>query len=353
MKLSFRWFGPREDPISLKEIRQIPGMKGVVTALHRFAAGEVWPLKLLEERKQNIEEHGLELSCVESIFLHESIKYGGDERDKYIESYQESIRNLGRCGIPVLCYNFMPVFDWTRTDLDFELPTGAQVLDYKHSDMEQYDIHRGSLDLPGWALAYSREQLDALLKAYHGLDEEKLWENLKYFIEAIVPVAEESGVKLAVHPDDPPWPVFGLPRILKNEQDFEKFLSLSDSPAHGMTFCTGSLGADPQNDLPVMLEKFFDRVNFMHCRNVEIDAEKCFRETYHNAEYGVVDLPVIIKILVEKGFDGPLRPDHGPKLWDEHCRPGYPLAGRALGATYLQGLWDACSLQQESSLRKA
>ena len=211
MKMSFRWYGP-EDEVTLQNIKQIPGMMGIVTALHHVPNGEVWSQEEINERKAIVEEAGFEWTVIESIPLHEDIKRGLPSRDQYIENWIESVKNAGRAGIPVICYNFMPVLDWTRTDLFYELPDKSKALIYVHQDLEAFD---GSL--PGWEEAYSPEELRAAVAAYDDIDEDKYWSHLEYFLKAVVPVAEEFGVKLAIHPDDPPFSLFGLPRIIKNE----------------------------------------------------------------------------------------------------------------------------------------
>jgi mannonate dehydratase len=345
MQMTFRWYGPNLDPIPLQYIRQIPGMRGIVSALHEVPVGEVWPKDELARRQAEIEEAGLRFSVVESIFVHEDIKLGRPTRDRYIESYQRSIQHLGELGIPVLCYNFMPIFDWTRTTLEMRFPDGATALAYEHAELERIDLSRGTGDLPGWGSAFDAAQLAALLDAYRSVDEERLWENLAYFLSQIVPVAEEAGVSLAIHPDDPPWSIFGLPRIITDGPALLRLVDLVDSPANGVTFCTGSLGAAPENDLPAMIRDVGGRgrIHFAHCRNVKVTGERAFHESPHPTEYGSVDMLEVLRALHEVGFEGPLRPDHGRMIWGETGRPGYGLYDRALGATYLFGLWEALS----------
>jgi mannonate dehydratase len=345
MQLTFRWYGPELDPIPLQYIRQIPGMSGIVSALHEVPVGEVWPREALARRQEEIEEAGLRFAVVESIFVHEDIKLGRPERDRWIESYQQSIRHMGELGIPVLCYNFMPIFDWTRTSLEMPFPDGATALAYDHAQLAKIDLSRGTGDLPGWGSAFDAPQLAALLDAYRSVDEEQLWENLAYFLSHIVPVAEESGVKLAIHPDDPPWSIFGLPRIITNAAALARFVDLVDSPANGVTFCTGSLGASLDNDLPAMARELGarGRIHFAHCRNVKVTGDRQFHEAPHPSEFGSVDMLEVLRSLQETGFDGPMRPDHGRMIWGERGRPGYGLHDRALGATYLLGLWEALS----------
>ena len=345
MQMTFRWYGPGLDPIPLQHILQIPGVTGIVTALHEVPVGQVWPKEELLRRREIIEQAGLEFSVVESIFVHEDIKLGRGERDRHIDAYQRSIRHLGEVGIPVLCYNFMPIFDWTRTSLDERFPDGSTALTYDHEQLSRIDLSRGTGDLPGWGSAFDAKELAELLDAYKSVDEERLWENLAYFLERIVPVAEESGVKLAIHPDDPPWSIFGLPRIIKDAAALRRFVDLVDSPANGVTFCTGSLGASLDNDLPAMAREIGGRgrIHFAHCRNVKVTGDRKFYESKHPSEFGSVDMLEVLRSLHETGFDGPIRPDHGRMIWGETGKPGYGLYDRALGATYLQGLWEALS----------
>jgi mannonate dehydratase len=341
MQMTFRWYGPGLDRIPLQYIRQIPGVTGIVTALHEIPVGEAWPRSELERRQAEIEEAGLRFSVVESIFVHEDIKLGLPSRDRYIERYQESIRAMGELGIPVLCYNFMPIFDWTRTSLEMPFPDGSTTLAYDHAELSRIDLSRGTGDLPGWGSAFDAGQLAALLEAYARVDEEKLWENLAYFLERVVPVAEQSGVRLAMHPDDPPWSIFGLPRIIRDGPALERLVSLVDSPANGVTFCTGSLGASLDNDLPRMIRAVGERIHFAHCRNVKVTGEREFHESPHPSHFGSVDMLEVLRALSEVGFEGPVRPDHGRMIWGETGKAGYGLYDRALGAMYLQGLWEA------------
>jgi mannonate dehydratase len=339
MQMTFRWYGAA-DPVPLEYIRQIPGVTGVVSALYDVPVGEVWPRESIERLAERIDVAGLRFSVVESIPVHEDIKLGRPTRDRLIENYARSVRNMGELGIPVLCYNFMPIFDWTRTALAMRLPDGSTALAYEHPALERIDLSRGTGDLPGWATAYDAAQLTALLDAYRAVDEERLWENLSYFLERVVPAAEESGVRMAIHPDDPPWSIFGLPRIITDGPALERLVRLVDSPANGVTFCTGSLGADPANDLPAMIRRLEGRVNFAHCRNVMVTGDREFHETRHPTQYGTVPMLDVLRALRDIGFEGPMRPDHGRMIWGEDGRPGYGLYDRALGATYLYGLWE-------------
>ena len=341
MMLTFRWFGPA-DPIPLAHIRQIPGVAGVVSALYDVPVGAAWSREQLGRLKAQVEGAGLRLAVVESIPVHEDIKLGRPGRDRLIDHYCASVCAMGEVGVPVLCYNFMPVFDWMRTDLARRLPDGSTALAYDDGALAGMDLSRGTGDLPGWAAAYSATELEALLAAYRDVDAERLWDNLAYFLERVVPVAEQAGVRLAIHPDDPPWPIFGLPRIISDAAALERLVGLVDSPANGVTFCTGSLGALPGNDLPAMIRRIgsLGRVHFAHCRNVRVTGERAFHETPHPSACGGVNMLAVLRALRDVGFAGPMRPDHGRMIWGETGRPGYGLYDRALGATYLYGLWE-------------
>jgi mannonate dehydratase len=337
--MTFRWFGA-DDPVTLAAIRQIPGVEGIVSSLPEVPPGEVWPRDALARLAERIEKAGLRFAVVESIPVHEEIKLGCPRRDRLIESWCESVRHVGELGIPVLCYNFMPVFDWTRTDLEMPLPDGSTALAYDDEALAGFDLSRGTGDLPGWAAAYDADELGRLLYAYAQVGQERLWENLAYFLERVVPVAQEHGVKLAIHPDDPPWSIFGLPRIITSGDALDRVTRLVESPANGVTFCTGSLGADSRNDLPAMVRRLGSRIHFAHCRNVRVTGERRFHETAHPSRFGSVDMREVLRALRDVGFTGPMRPDHGRRIWGERGRPGYGLYDRALGATYLQGLWE-------------
>lgn len=340
MKLVFRWYGPC-DPVKLKYIKQIPGITGVVSALYDIPPGEVWPAEKLISLKTIINKSGLQFSAIESIPIHEDIKLGRPSREEYISNYCESIKNMAQAGIKVLCYNFMPVFDWMRSDLSRELPDHSTCLTYSHRELEQLDPKKNLLPLPGWA-SYTQEELIELLDAYSEVDSDKLWKNLAYFLKKIIPIAEASGVRMGIHPDDPPWPVFGLPHIITDESALERLISIVDSPANGISLCTGSLGPKQGVDLVRIIKRFGsrERIPFVHCRNIKITGEKDFRETAHPSNYGDINMYAILEALREVNFKGIIRPDHGRMVWDEVGKPGYGLYDRALGATYLLGLWE-------------
>lgn len=339
MFMTFRWYGA-DDAVTLPYIRQIPGMKGIVSALYHVPIGEVWPLDELTRLQDSVREAGMELSVIESIPVHEEIKLGLPSRDRWIENYVQSIRHLGELGIEVLCYNFMPIFDWTRTSLEMPMPDGSTALAYDDEALQRIDLSRGTGDLPGWGAAYDAQALTALREAYREVNEERLWENLAYFLERVVPVAEEVGVRMAIHPDDPPWSIFGLPRIITDGAALERLIGLVDSPSNGVTFCTGSLGPKAENDLPAMIRSVGERIHFVHARNVLRTGEHSFHESPHPSALGSVDMREVLRALRDVGFAGPLRPDHGRMIWGETGRPGYGLYDRALGATYLLGLWE-------------
>jgi len=344
MQMTFRWFG-ESDPVSLSHIRQVPGVEGIVSALHEVPSGEAWPRDGVERLRERIEAAGMRFAVVESIPVHEEIKLGCARRDRLTDAWCESLRHVGETGIPVVCYNFMPVFDWTRTALEMRLDDGSTALAYDHDALAGIDLSRGTGDLPGWGAAYDAAQLGRLLYAWAQVSEERLWENLAWFLERVVPVAEEVGVRLAIHPDDPPWPIFGLPRIVTDGDALERVTRLVESPANGITFCTGSLGALPSNDLPAMVRRLGPRIHFAHCRNVLVTGERQFHESAHPSRFGSVDMLAVLRALRDTGFTGPVRPDHGRRIWGEAGRPGYGLYDRALGAAYLQGLWDALSAE--------
>ena len=342
MKMSFRWYG-ENDPVSLEYISQIPAMRSVVSAVYSVPVGEVWPMEEILKIKEACEKHGLIFDIVESVPVHEDIKLGKPTRDKYIEVYCQNIKNLSAAGVKVICYNFMPVFDWLRSDLSHKNEDGSTSLVYRDATVLSMDPRKGDLSLPGRDSSYTKEGLDALLNEYKNVDENKLWENMEYFLKGIIPTCEEYDVKMAIHPDDPPWGIFGLPRVITNEQNLDKFLKLVDSPYNGLTFCTGSLGVDPKNDIPAMVRKYSEmgRIHFMHIRNIKHTGERDFDETAHKTEYGSLDIFGIVKALYETGFDGFVRPDHGRMIWGETGRPGYGLYDRAMGAAYINGLWEA------------
>jgi len=339
--ITFRWFGPR-DPIPLTHIRQIPAVHGIVGSLFDIAVGDPWPLDRIAALREEVERYGMSLAVIESIPVHEDVKLGLPTRDRLVDNYCESVRNMGRAGVGVLCYNFMPVFDWMRTDLARPREDGSSTLAYDDAAIAKIDLSRGTADLPGWATAYTAEQLKRLLDAYRSVNEERLWENLAYFLERVVPVASESRVRLALHPDDPPWSIFGLPRIITSQKALERVVGIVDDPANGITFCAGSLAADAANDLVDIIRVIGSRgrIHFAHCRNIKRTGMRSFEETAHPSDHGDVDMRAVLAALNEVRFDGPIRSDHGRMIWGETGQPGYGLHDRALGAMYLHGLWE-------------
>lgn len=351
MKLTFRWFGSKDDTVSLDYIRQIPGMDGIVGALYDVPVGAIWPLEKIAALKEEIVGKGLRFEVVESVNVHEEIKLGLPTRDDYIENYKQTIRNLARVGVKVICYNFMPVFDWTRSELAKRLSDGSTVLAYegaKFSTMDAMELvekmekdSQGHI-LPGWEPERLKE-IKHLFTLYENISEDDLFDNLTYFLEKIIPVCEEVDVKMAIHPDDPPWPVFGLPRIVTNRENLERIVNLVNSPSNCLTLCSGSLGANPANNIPEITRHFssIDRVAFAHIRNIKIYENGDFVEVSHRSSDGSLDLYEIIKALHDTNFRGYIRPDHGRMIWDEVARPGYGLYDRALGCMYILGIWDS------------
>ncbi len=340
MQMTFRWYG-KDDPVTLEKIRQIPYVTGIVSAIYDVKAGEAWSLEKILELKKEIEDANLKLSVIESVPVHEDIKMGCGDRDRYIENYCTTLRNLAKAGINCVCYNFMPVFDWTRSDLSYPLPDGSNALIYDNETVLKMNPLSGDLSLPGWDSSYTKEDMRNLLEKYSKITEEDLWNNLKYFLDRVIKVAEEVKVKMAIHPDDPPWSIFGLPRIITNKKNIERFLKLYDSKYNGLTLCSGSLGANPDNDIPDMVRSFCDRIHFAHIRNIKITGDRCFEEAAHKTEAGSLDIFEIVKSYHDCGFDGYIRPDHGRMIWGETGRPGYGLYDRALGAVYINGIWEA------------
>ncbi len=346
MKMTFRWYG-ENDPVTLQKIQQIPTMTGIVSAIYNVPVGEVWPEDRIASIKAQANQHNLEFEVVESVPVHEEIKLGGKDANRLIDNYCENIRRLGKAGVKCICYNFMPVFDWLRSELERPAIDGSNSLAYDEKTVLSMNPLKEGLSLPGWDESYSKDELVGLLKRYENVDEKKLFDNLRTFLEAIIPVAHESGVNMAIHPDDPPWGIFGLPRIITGEKTISEFLKIVDMPENGLTFCTGSLGANPENDLIGMAEKFADRIHFAHIRNVQYTGERKFHEVAHPTDCGSLDIYGIVKALHDNGFKGYMRPDHGRMIWGEMGRYGYGLYDRALGAVYLSGLWEAIEKQSK------
>ena len=349
MKMTWRWYGEGNDNITLDQIRQIPGVSGIVWSLHHKTAGEVWKENEILAEAEQIKAKGFSVAVVESVNVHDDIKIGLPSRDHYIEIYADTIRKLAAVGVEVVCYNFMPIFDWTRTNLYYPLPDGSNALFYEkasiaadpHEMAEMIIRGGGDFTIPGWE-PDRLSRLDELFAAYADVTEEKLFDNLVYFLQKLMPICEECGIKMAIHPDDPAWPIFGLPRIVRSRDTIRRLLNAVDNPHNGLTFCSGSLGTNPHNDLPAILREFKDRIYFAHLRNVKIFDNGDFVEVSHKLGDGNVNLPELVRVLHENGYEGYARPDHGRHLWGEEarCRPGYGLYDRAFGVMYLLGVWD-------------
>ena len=338
MKMTFRWYGEK-DSIPLQYIKQIPNMSGVVTAVYDVPVGEVWPVEKIARLKKLCDDEGLEMEVIESVPVHEDIKLGKPTRDKLIANYAQTIRNLGRFGVKCICYNFMPVFDWLRTDLKTVARDGSTSLSYCHEQLLKLDPH--DLHLPGWDESYTPEQLSGLIEEYSSVSYDKLFENLVYFLKGIMPACDETGINMAIHPDDPPWSMFGLPRIITGAESYERMIAAVPNKHNGFTFCTGSLGAGRFNDLVSMAKKYAGRIYFAHIRQLKYNGDTDFTEAGHLTSAGNLDIYGIVKALVEGGFEGYVRPDHGRNIWGEAGKPGYGLYDRALGAAYLNGLFEA------------
>ena len=343
MKLSFRWYG-EDDPVSLEYISQIPGMRSIVSAVYDVKPGEVWPEESIKRMKELCEEKGLVFDVVESIPVHEDIKLGRGDVEKLLNVYCENIRRCAKYGVKCVTYNFMPVFDWTRTQLDKKATDGSTSLVMYWEQMKNLDPLKDDIHLPGWDSSYTQQEVRELITAYGEIGEEGLWRNLEVFLKKVIPVAEECGVRMAIHPDDPPYSIFGIPRIITTKENIDRFLKIVDSPANSLCFCTGSLGCADFNDIPKMVEEYsaMDRIAFMHIRNVKVLEDGSFEERAHLSSCGSLDIYEIVKILAKNGFDGYVRPDHGRMIWGETGKPGYGLFDRALGATYINGLFEAC-----------
>lgn len=349
MQMTLRWFGSKHDSVTLEQIRQIPNVTGVITTLYDIPAGEVWPIEKILELKAEVEASGLKIAGIESVNIHDSIKIGLPEREQYIENYITTLENLGKADIHLVCYNFMPVFDWTRSDLAKVREDGSTVLSYDQELIDQIDPgamfaqideKSNGFIMPGWEperLARVKE----LFEKYKEVDEEKLFNNLIYFLNRIRPVCEKYNIMMAIHPDDPAWPVFNLPRIVKNKDDIKKLLHAVDEKFNGLTLCTGSYGSNPKNDICDIIRMAEGRIHFAHVRNLIHHGPGKFDEAAHLSTDGSMDMYEIMKAFYDIGFDGPMRPDHGRAIWGEVAMPGYGLYDRALGATYLNGLWEA------------
>lgn len=347
--MSLRWFGKNHDSVTLQQIRQIPGVEGVITTLYDKSPGDYWPSEEIKAINKEVQDSGLSILGIESVNISDEIKVAHSDRDEHIENYIGTLKNLSQEGINMVCYNFMPVFDWTRSELAKMREDGSTVLAYDQRKVDAIhptemfaNINNDSngFVMPGWE-PERMKKVEELFHLYEKIDNEELFQNLKYFLDAIIPTCEKYGVKMAIHIDDPVWSVYGLPRIIKNKMDLTRLTTEVPSEYNGITLCTGSLSSDPNNDIPAIIRSLKGRIHFAHIRNTKHTAPGIFEESAHLSCDGSLDMYEIVKSFDEIGFDGPVRPDHGRMIWGEVSMPGYGLYDRALGSQYLLGLMEA------------
>ncbi len=350
MEMTMRWYGRKYDTVTLEQIRQVCYVKGIITTLYEKLPGEIWSFKEILSMKKEIENAGLHLAGIESVNVSDAIKAGSSNRDRDIDAYIKTLENLGKADIHTVCYNFMPVFDWTRTELYRKREDGSTVLAYNQFQIDQIGPERmfnsikddmnGTI-MPGWE-PERMEKIKELFLLYKDIDEDQLFSNLKYFLDAIMPVCDKYNINMAIHPDDPSWSVFGLPRIVSDYKKLKRIIDMVPNKHNGITFCTGSYGTNLNNDLVHTISMLKGRIHFAHIRNLRFNnGMRDFEESAHLSSDGFFNMYTIMKSLHDIGFEGPIRPDHGRMIWDEKAMPGYGLYDRALGAAYLCGLWEA------------
>lgn len=357
MEMTMRWYGKNHDTVTLEQIRQTSYVTGVITTLMDKLPGQVWRLDEILALKKEVEDAGLHISGIESVNVSDAIKTGSATREKDIAAYIETLENLGKADIHLVCYNFMPVFDWTRTELDRVRKDGSTVLAYAQDTIDgmdpekMFDAIKNDMNgtvMPGWE-PERMEKVKELFAMYQDIDEDQLFDNLKYFLQAIMPVCDKYDIDMAIHPDDPAWSVFGLPRIISTQKKLKRMMDMVPNPHNGITFCTGSYGTNLNNDMIDTIHMLKGRIHFAHVRNLRFnDGMRDFEESAHLSDDGTFDMHAIMKAFHDIGFNGPMRPDHGRMIWGEKAMPGYGLYDRALGAAYLCGLWESIVKQSKS-----
>ncbi len=370
MNLAFRWFGAK-DPVKLTHIRQVPAVSTIVTQIFDVEVGELIEPEKIKKAKDRIEEAGMRFEIIESLAVHNSIKLGLPEREQYIEIYKKNIAALAKAGIKVIVYNFRPIFRWARTETHMALEDGSSVSVFYKKDADIIDpfVHKAEssewhrehsksiyqrqlttdLELDGYYTEESRKILNDLREQYRQIGKDGVWENLKYFLHEIIPVAEENGIRMALHPDDPPWDIFGVYRLIVDEASIDRLLGFYDSPSNGIVFCSGTLGSNTSTDVVALANKYakMNRIPFAHIRNVKV-AEDAVEECAHYSPCGSIDMVRLLKALHDNSFDGYIRSDHGRMIWGEQGKPGNGIYDRALGAQYILGIWEALDTKIDS-----